>query len=162
MPDVRRQLLQRFADTTQECRLLGLPAGYVQYTRQLRRVLETALQTHGQILLFSLTQQPYTLWEFSWPQLIIIAGPGLVQSVWKLGCGLEDLVSIPGRRKEFSSSSKHPDRLWGIPSFLSKGNLSSFPGIKRPGREADHSSPSQYRAQEWSWNSSLLYALVKW
>ena len=27
MPDVRRQLLQRFADTTQECRLLGLPAG---------------------------------------------------------------------------------------------------------------------------------------
>ena len=152
MPDVRRQLLQRFTDTTQECHLLGLQAGQVQYTRQLRRVLETALQTHGQIFLSSLTQQLYTLCEFSWQQLII-AGDGAVQSVWKLGCGLEDLISIPGRGEAFFSSSKYSDQLWGPPSLLSKGNLGAFPGIKRPGREADHSSPSQCRAQEWSCNS---------
>jgi hypothetical protein len=66
MPDVRRQLLQPFADTTQECRLLGLPAGWVQYTRQLRRVLQTALQAHWQIFVSSLTQQTFTLCEFSW------------------------------------------------------------------------------------------------
>ena len=60
MPDVRRQLLQRFTDTTQECRLLSLPAGWVQHTRQLRLVLETALRSHGHIFFSSLTQQPYT------------------------------------------------------------------------------------------------------
>jgi len=60
MPDVRRQLLQRFADTTQECRLLGLPAGYVQYTRQLRRVLETA-DTWAELPSFSYTATLYPL-----------------------------------------------------------------------------------------------------
>jgi hypothetical protein len=65
MPDVRRQLLLRFAETTQECRLVGLPAGWVQYTRQLRRVLEATLQAHGQIFVSSLTQQTFTLCKFS-------------------------------------------------------------------------------------------------
>ena len=30
------------------------------------------------------------------------------------------------------------DRPWGPPSFLYNGCLVSFPGVKRPGRDADH------------------------
>jgi hypothetical protein len=34
-----------------------------------------------------------------------------------------------------------PDLDWGPPSLVLNEFLSSFPGVKRPGREADHSSP---------------------
>jgi hypothetical protein len=39
---------------------------------------------------------------------------------------------------EFLSSPRRPDRLWGPPSLLSNG----YQGVKRQGREADHSLPS--------------------
>jgi hypothetical protein len=51
--------------------------------------------------------------------------------------------SIPGRGWEFFSSPPRPDRFWNPPSLQSngyQGNLSL--GVKRPGREADHSPPS--------------------
>jgi hypothetical protein len=38
--------------------------------------------------------------------------------------------------------SKFPGRLWGPPNLLFNGYRASFPGIKRPGREVKHSSPS--------------------
>jgi hypothetical protein len=42
-----------------------------------------------------------------------------------------------------------PDRLWGPPSLLYSGYRRAFPGGKaRPGREADHLSPFQYRDKE--------------
>jgi hypothetical protein len=35
-----------------------------------------------------------------------------------------------------------PDRLWSPPNLLSKGYRELLPGVKRPGREADHSPPA--------------------
>ena len=37
-----------------------------------------------------------------------------------------------------------PDRPWGPPSLLYNGYRFFFPGVKRPGRDVDHTSP--YRA----------------
>jgi hypothetical protein len=49
---------------------------------------------------------------------------------------------IPGRER-FLSSPRRPNRLWGPPSLLSNGYRWRFPpGVKRPGREADHLPPS--------------------
>jgi len=45
------------------------------------------------------------------------------------------------------SSPPDPDRLWGHPSFLFSGYRNSFPGIKRPGREADHKPPCSDEAK---------------
>ena len=50
-------------------------------------------------------------------------------------------VRIPARARDISLS-KSPDQLWGPPSFLFSGYRGSFPRIKRPGREADHSPSS--------------------
>jgi len=36
----------------------------------------------------------------------------------------------------------------GPPTLLSSGNRGSFPGVKRPGREADHSPPSSVMVKE--------------
>jgi hypothetical protein len=55
------------------------------------------------------------------------------------GCGLDGLTSIPGRGERLFSTPQRPDLLWGPPSLLSNGYRGSSPGIKRPGREADHS-----------------------
>jgi hypothetical protein len=59
-----------------------------------------------------------------------------------LGYGLDDRgsrVRFPGGGGgwEFFSSPPRPERLWGPPS-ISNG----YQGVKRPGREADHSPPS--------------------
>jgi hypothetical protein len=47
--------------------------------------------------------------------------------------------SIPGMGKRFFSSPWLADRLWGIPSLLYNRTGGCFPGVKRQGREADHS-----------------------
>jgi hypothetical protein len=54
--------------------------------------------------------------------------------------GLEGRVSIPGRGKRLSSSAQRPGRLWGPPYPMDTG--ASSPGVKRPGRETDHTPPS--------------------
>lgn len=38
----------------------------------------------------------------------------------------------------FVSFSGNPERLWGSPSFCSRGIWVLFPSVNRPGREADH------------------------
>jgi hypothetical protein len=64
-------------------------------------------------------------------------------------CSQDSSVSIvtkfrAGRRgfnswqeQRYFSSPSLPDRLWSLP-----GNEGSFPGVKQPGREADHSPSS--------------------
>jgi hypothetical protein len=47
-----------------------------------------------------------------------------------------------GRGKRFFSFLNRPDRLWGPHSLLFNGYRSSLPGVKRPGPEVNHSSPS--------------------
>jgi hypothetical protein len=61
------------------------------------------------------------------------------------GCGLDDRgvgVRVPVGLRIFSSP-RRPDRLCGPPELISnvyRGALS--PGVKRPGREVDHSPPT--------------------
>jgi hypothetical protein len=60
------------------------------------------------------------------------------------GYGLDDRgvgvrISVGAR---IFSSLRRPDRFWGPPILLSNGNGGSFPRVKRPGREADHSPPT--------------------
>jgi hypothetical protein len=40
------------------------------------------------------------------------------------------------------SSPRRPDQLWGPPNLLSNGYGALSPGVKRPGREADHLPPA--------------------
>jgi hypothetical protein len=50
------------------------------------------------------------------------------------------LVSLGSR---IFSSPYSPDRLWGPPSLISNGYQGALsPGVKWPGREADHSPPT--------------------
>jgi hypothetical protein len=49
-----------------------------------------------------------------------------------------------------------PEGFWGQTSLLFNGNRGAFLGIKRPGREVDHSSPSRAEVKnEWSYTSTF-------
>jgi hypothetical protein len=62
------------------------------------------------------------------------------------GYGLEGLNSIPSRVKFFSSSQR-PDRLRPTQPPIKWVPGTTFQGLKRPGREADHSPPSSVEAK---------------
>jgi len=56
----------------------------------------------------------------------------------------------PGKGRRSFSSAKSPDRLWVPPSFLFNRYRGCFPGLKRPGREVNHSPPSSAEDKnEW-------------
>lgn len=50
--------------------------------------------------------------------------------------------SIPGKGEIFLSKPELPDRLWGQTSLLWNGYRGPYPGVKWPGREAYHLSPT--------------------
>ena len=54
--------------------------------------------------------------------------------------------SIPGEGEIFRA---RPDRSWGPPSLLYSGYRVSFPGVKRPGRGADHPPPPKAEVKEF-------------
>jgi hypothetical protein len=69
----------------------------------------------------------------------------LAQSVWRLTTSWTVRGSNPGGDEIFSGC---PDRSWGPPSLLYNG-YRVFPGGKvRPGRDADHSHPSNAEVME--------------
>jgi hypothetical protein len=75
------------------------------------------------------------------------------------GCGLDGRgvgVRVPvGAR--LISSARRPDRFWGPPWV--PGALS--PGVKRPGREADHSPPASAEVKNtWTYTSALPYVFM--
>jgi hypothetical protein len=56
--------------------------------------------------------------------------------------GMDGPGSIPGNAR-FFSSPQHRNRFWGLSNLLSNRYRGLFPRrVKRPGREADHLSPS--------------------
>ena len=67
--------------------------------------------------------------------------------------------SIPGRLKDFFS--KASVSALSLTSLLYNGHRGTFrSGVKRSGREADHSSPDTDVKNGWSCTSILLYVLV--
>jgi hypothetical protein len=49
------------------------------------------------------------------------------------------------------------------PASYPMGTRGSFPGVQRPGREADHSPPSSAEVKNaWSYTSTLQYAFMAW
>jgi hypothetical protein len=73
-------------------------------------------------------------------------------------------VSIPGKSNRFFSPPDCPDLLWSSPRLLFNGYGGLYPpGVKRPGREADHSAPSNTEINnEWHCTSIPPSIVVMW
>jgi hypothetical protein len=76
------------------------------------------------------------------------------------GYGLGDRgvgVRVPVGSRIFSSP-RLPDRLWGPPNLLSNEYQGLSLGVKRPGREADHSPPASAEVNKmWIYTSTPPY-----
>jgi hypothetical protein len=82
------------------------------------------------------------------------------------GYGLDDRgvgVRVPVRARLFHSPS-NPGRIWGPLSLLSNGYRGLFPPeVKRPGREADHSPPTNAEVKNtWIYISTSPYVFVEY
>jgi hypothetical protein len=74
------------------------------------------------------------------------------------GHGLDDQgvrVQVPVGARIYISPCR-PDRLWGPLNLLPNGYWGLFPrGVKRPGREADHSPPTSADVKKmWGYTST--------
>jgi hypothetical protein len=81
------------------------------------------------------------------------------------GYGLDDRgigVRVPVGSRIFSSPQRaYPRRLWGPPSLLFNGYRGSLPGVKRQGREADHSPPTSVEVKKmWIYTPTPPYAIM--
>jgi hypothetical protein len=68
------------------------------------------------------------------------------------GYGLDDRGSrfrFPAGAGNFSLHHRVQNGSGAHPASYSVGTRGSFPGVKRPGREADYSHPSSAEAKEW-------------
>jgi hypothetical protein len=69
-----------------------------------------------------------------------------------LGYGLDDRgsrVRFPAGAGNFSLHYRIQNGAGAHPASHPMGTRGSFPGVKRPGREADHSPPSSAEVKEW-------------
>jgi hypothetical protein len=80
--------------------------------------------------------------------------------------GLDDRgvgVQVPVGARIFTSPCR-PDRFWGSPNLLSNGHCGLSPGVKRSGRESDHSPPASAQVKKmWIYTSHspiLLHGVV--
>jgi hypothetical protein len=72
---------------------------------------------------------------------------------------LDDQGSISGRDNRFSSTPHHPDQAQGPTQPL----IQRVPRVKRPGSEADHSSPSSAEVNNGgAYTSTLPYVFIAW
>jgi hypothetical protein len=64
---------------------------------------------------------------------------------------------------EIFSSPKDPHQVWGPSNPLFNFYIDYFPGVKRPGREADQSPPSGAKVKnEWSCTSIPVCTFMAW
>jgi len=70
------------------------------------------------------------------------------------------VTRLSGTRTRDLSPPKRLYQVLGPPSLLSKGYLVSFPWVRRPGREVNHSHPSRARVtNKWRHTSTLTVCI---
>jgi hypothetical protein len=86
---------------------------------------------------------------------------GIAQSVYGPGYGLHDPGFVTGRvHRRLFSSSNCSDRLRGPSDLPFNGSQGSFPGVKLPGRDFDHSPSFCAEVKnKWRYTSALLIRL---
>jgi hypothetical protein len=77
-----------------------------------------------------------------------------------LSRGWNEQSSNSGRR--FSSFPKRPDWLWTPASLLFSGYLDSFPGVRQPGRDVDHSPPPSAEVKNERGYTSTPSCMASW
>jgi hypothetical protein len=83
---------------------------------------------------------------------------GVATGYWLDDRGVEVRV-LAGSR--IFSSLRRPHRLWGPPTSYPMSTEGSSPGVKRPGREADHSPPTNAEIKKmWLYTSNPPYAFM--
>jgi hypothetical protein len=84
----------------------------------------------------------------------------------RTGYGLDDRssrVRFPAGAGNFSLHHRVQNASGAYPVSYPMGTRSSFPGVKRPGREADHSPPSNSEVKNaWSCTSAPQYVFMVW
>jgi hypothetical protein len=91
-----------------------------------------------------------------------VSRDSVVGIVTSYGLDDEDVeVRVPVGSRIFSSP-RRPDRLWGSPNLLLNGYWRAVsPGVKRPGREADHSPPTSAEAKKmWIYTPTPPYVFM--
>ena len=83
---------------------------------------------------------------------------GIVQSIWRIGYGLNGPGgSNPARGKRSLSYPK----VSGLSLWPTLPPVQFVPGVRWPGREVNHSPRSSAEGKnEWSWTSTPLYAFI--
>jgi hypothetical protein len=89
----------------------------------------------------------------NWPEMCPVICDSRDSSVGiALGYGLDDRdsrVRLPAAAGNFSLHHRVQNCTGTHPASYPMGTRGSFPGVKPPGREADHSPPSSAEVKEW-------------
>jgi len=68
-----------------------------------------------------------------------VIGKAIKKMTYRLSYGLEGPGFVSRQDKKFFSFSKCPQRFWGLFSILRRRFRVSFPDVKPPGRDIEHS-----------------------